>query len=332
MQTDKKDYNIISILSENSRTTHTQIGKKVKLSSDSVTNRVNKLIEKGIIKSFKVNLNYHLLGFLEYDIYFKLKNYNQDELNKIIGFLNDNKYVTWIGTCFGNYDLRISIIVNQTREVREFIIDFEAKFNKYYNDSYVVFIIEKYKINQTKIISSLFNIEQNEIKFKRDTIENINENKIKKNELDTIEKKIITSLNENPQISLVDISKKIHLTPEACKYRLNQMQEKNIIKSYSIILDGNKLNKIWAVFLFKLNNENSKDILQYIQNINNVSSFVQIMGNWNYSVSVFANNVQEIQSILMGFRNKFPNNIKEYELLLIFETYKYPSIPKIVFE
>lgn len=332
MSIDKKDIDIISMLSENSRTNYSAIAKRVKLSNDSVKTRTLKLIEKGIIKSYRMNINYSYLGYLEYDVYFKLKNYSETELNNIINYLNENKYVTWIGTCFGNYDLRISIIVRENKQVKEFINEFESKFNKYYSDSNIVFLIEKYKINQNKIISNFFNIKQTSLEIKKQVIENViqNENKIVK--LEELEKKILNQLNKKPNSTLVEISSKVNLTPEGLKYRLSELQNKKIIKSFSITLDGNKLNKIWAVFLFKLNNENSKEILHYIQNINNVSAFVQIMGNWNYSVSVFANNVQEIQVILMGFRNKFPNNIKEYELLLIFETYKYPSIPSIVFE
>lgn len=332
MDLDKIDINIISILSENSRTNYSQIEKKIKLSNDSVKTRVAKLIEKGIIKSYKMNLNYSYLGFLEYDIYFKLKNYTENELKTIIKYLNENKYVTWIGTCFGNYDLRISVVVNENKQVKEFINEFELKFNKHYQDSQIVFLIEKYKINQNKIISNLFNIKQTSIEMQKQNIENVIQSQSKTIKLEEIEKKILMELNKKPNSTLVDISKKVNLTPEGLKYRINELQNKKVIKSFSIILDGNKLNKIWAVFLFKLNNENSKEILRYIQNINNVSAFVQIMGNWNYSISVFANNVQEIHNILMGFRNKFPNNIKEYELLLIFETYKYPSIPNIVFE
>ena len=56
------------------------------------------------------------------------------------------------------------------------------------------------------------------------------------------------------------------------------------------------------------------------------------MGNWNYSISVFANNVNEIHNLLMNFRNNFPNLILDYELMLLFETFKYPSIPEIVLE
>ena len=333
MDLDKRDIDIISILSENSRTNNSIIAKKVKLSNDSIKNRIDKLIEKGIIKSYRMNINYSYLGLLEYDIYFKLKNYNEVELNIILKYLNENKYVTWIGTCFGNYDLRVSIIVKENKQVKEFINEFESKFSKYYQDSKIVFLIEKYKINQNKIISNFFNVKLTPFELKKQTfIENViqNENKILK--LEEIERKILIELNKKPNSSLVEISKKVNLTPEAVKYRITELQNKKIIKSFSIILDGNKLNKIWAVFLFKLNNDNTKEILHYIQNIDNVSAFVQIMGNWNYSISVFANNVQEIHNILMGFRNKFPNNIKEYELLLIFETYKYPNIPKIIFE
>jgi len=146
------------------------------------------------------------------------------------------------------------------------------------------------------------------------------------------DKEIIRELNQKPEISLVELSRKIKLTPEGCKYRIEQLKKNGIITSFGAIIDGNKLNKIWAVFLFKIENENSKELINFIKNENNVSAFLHLLGDWNYSVTVFADNVQEIHNILMNFRNKFPEIIKEYELILLFETFKYPSIPDIVFE
>lgn len=330
---DLKDIKILSILSQNGRETYSKIAKKIGLSNDSVKNRITKLEKNEIIKAFKINLNYSKLGFLEYDLYLKLKNYNEKELKQIISSFENSFNVTWIGTCFGKFDLRISLIVKNNNELINLIESQEKKLSKYITEIKTCYLIEKYKINQIKIISNLFNIETQKI-------ETLFKNKIKKVEnkliqsknlkLDETDKKIIFQLNGNPRENLVKISSKINLTPEAIKYRLKELNNKEILNGTSAIINGNTLNKIWAVFLFKLESSQSNEFINFISKNKNVSSFVKIMGEWNYSVSVFANNVKEIHQILMEFRNKFPNLIKDYEMLLIFETYKYPQIPKCI--
>jgi len=330
MNIDLKDIKILAILSQNSRLNYSQIGKKVQLSGDSVKARIDKLQESGVLKAFKVNIDYSSFGFIEYDIYFRLKNYDQKELKLIIDYLTNDDNVTWIATCFGKYDLRISIIVRESRDINLFIESFEKEFSKYFVDYLVVNVVEKYKMEQNKIISDLFNINPK-------TISSLYENRViskkvqnEKIILDEVNREILKQLNKMPNNSLIEIAKKLKMTPEAIKYRINEMKKRGIIKSFSITIDGNKLNKIWAVFLFKLNSGNMKKFEKFIQSSQNISAFVKLLGNWNFSISVFANNVQEIHNVLMSFRNNFPDLIRDYEMILLFETYKYPQIPKIV--
>jgi Lrp/AsnC family leucine-responsive transcriptional regulator len=341
MKLDKKDILIIYLLSKNSRVPNNYISKKLKISNETVKNRIKKLEKNGIIKAYKTNINYKKLGFLEYDIYLKFKNYNQKELKGIIKIICNNKYVTWVGTCFGRYDLRVSIIVKNTYEINNFLKDVKNKTSKYFLDYKILSLIEKYKIEQEKIISEFFKIDKKEFSKivdlninKKNNIyeENLNKKKVTILKLDDTEKAIIKILNKNPKTHIINISNELKLTPEACSYRIKELTKKNIITSFSAILDGNKLNKIWAVFLFKVQNEEPNELKKFILSENNVSSFVNLLGDWNYSVTVFANNVKEIHTILMNFRNKFPEIIKEYELIILFETFKYPSIPEIIFE
>jgi len=63
MQIDKKDIEIIKILEEDSRMSILELGRKVKLSHETVRYRINKLVKKGIIEKFTVSVNKNKLGF-----------------------------------------------------------------------------------------------------------------------------------------------------------------------------------------------------------------------------------------------------------------------------
>lgn len=339
MQLNKTDIKILFLLSQNSRRTISSISKLLSLSNDSIKKRIVKLENSELIKAYKVNINFNLLNFKEFDLYFKLKNYSQNDLNKIIDFLRNCKYITWIGTTFGKYDLRLSIVVKSSFEVSEFIESFKLTFKGYLINYLILEILEKYKIPQEKIYSNLFDVEKsffnnlsnyskNNEKIKFQNSISFSQNQT----LSNSDKKIISVLNLKPNNSLVNISNKINLTPESVKYTIEQLKNKDIVKSFSIILDTTKLNKIWSVFLFKLDLDNSKKFLFFLKNQKNISAFVKLLGSWDYSVTVFADNIEEIHRILMDFRNNFPDLILDYEMLLLFETYKYPILPEVILQ
>lgn len=59
---DEIDRELIILLQENSRITMTELSKKVNLSRPSVQERVNKLLEKGVIEAFTVIVNPKKIG------------------------------------------------------------------------------------------------------------------------------------------------------------------------------------------------------------------------------------------------------------------------------
>ncbi len=60
---DDKDYQILSALQKNSRITASEIAEGINMSIPAVAERIKKLTENGIIKSFTAKLNEKRLGF-----------------------------------------------------------------------------------------------------------------------------------------------------------------------------------------------------------------------------------------------------------------------------
>ncbi|NHI83731.1 MAG: Lrp/AsnC family transcriptional regulator [Candidatus Thorarchaeota archaeon] len=60
---DKYDRKIIELLSEDARSSLRDIGKKVKLSASSVRNRMARLVEIGVIKSYTLDVDWRKVGY-----------------------------------------------------------------------------------------------------------------------------------------------------------------------------------------------------------------------------------------------------------------------------
>ena len=62
MKIDEIDKKILEELAENSRLSMSELGRRIKLSSPSVTERVRQMESFGIIKKYTVDINYEKLG------------------------------------------------------------------------------------------------------------------------------------------------------------------------------------------------------------------------------------------------------------------------------
>ncbi len=324
----KKDLFLLFLLAKNFRIAKSKLSKDLQISQETINKRISNFEETGLIKGYKICINYFKLGFREYDLYLRIRKYTKNEFEKIISFFENSEYVTWIGNSFGKYDFRLSLIVLNSNSLFNFIEDFKISFPKLIDEYLVLEVLKKHKIDINMIFSNLlnFNFEENSSSKK------ISELDLESYILDKNEKILVKNLSENPKQNIVELANSVKLTPEAISYKLKSLNKKGIITQYSVVIDGNKLNKIWAVFLFRLNSKNKEQFKSFIVNQKNVSAFVEVLGSWDYSVSVFANSVQEIQSNLIDFRNNFPNELIDYEMIILFKTYKYPKIPEIIFK
>lgn len=63
MNVDSINWKILALLQENARFTHTEIGKKVGITSPAVTERIRKMEDIGLIAAYRTELNPYELGY-----------------------------------------------------------------------------------------------------------------------------------------------------------------------------------------------------------------------------------------------------------------------------
>lgn len=88
---DNIDYQILSLLQDNPKITYKEIAEKIFLSASCVKNRILKM-EKTIIKSYNINLDY---TYLDFDLYTIIEIYfsNDENYNSLIKIFEKNNNV-----------------------------------------------------------------------------------------------------------------------------------------------------------------------------------------------------------------------------------------------
>ena len=123
MEIDNKDTKIIDILRQSSREPIREIAKKTKIRPSTVHQRIQKLIENGIIEKFTIKLNNKAVG--ENFIVFMLVKGSTTEYidNKFLG----NNHVKEVLGVTGEYDLLIKLKFENVDEFHEFILNFRKE-------------------------------------------------------------------------------------------------------------------------------------------------------------------------------------------------------------
>jgi Lrp/AsnC family transcriptional regulator, leucine-responsive regulatory protein len=119
LELDEIDRKILSFLQQNARMTAKEIAEKVFLSSTSITTRIDKLIEKGVISGFTAKINPLSLGY-----------YTKAFINLTLEPIQKKEFYPYIASCpnviqcncvTGDYSMLIEVAFHNTLELDYFI-------------------------------------------------------------------------------------------------------------------------------------------------------------------------------------------------------------------
>lgn len=116
---DRFDYKIIQILSENSRLSYAEIGRKISLSQSATKERVLNLVDTGVIKGFAASIDFGKLGYgLKVLISLKFKN---DEFKKFIDDLDKFPEILSCRRVTGEYCLVTECVLKDSSHLENLI-------------------------------------------------------------------------------------------------------------------------------------------------------------------------------------------------------------------
>ncbi len=130
---DKKDDDILRILSDDARISCVDISKKVSLTPEAISRRIKKLKDAGIIRAFRASLAVSKLNLFWYMLVFEISNFDKKKENKIKTLFASRNNIAFADKNIGKWNLRVEVFVenqeqfNQTlRDIRDHLPDIRS--------------------------------------------------------------------------------------------------------------------------------------------------------------------------------------------------------------
>jgi len=214
IQLDKKDTAILQELDKNVRVSYSQIGRRTRISKETVQYRLKNLEKKKIITGYWIIPKLGNKSYL-YKVLFKNKNMTKEEHEEFIKFLINNKAVSWIASTEGNWDYIITSLVSSDHHFSIMMNELLTRFGSKFKEKHIIKSTEIISLNEKYLYSNNKEIIAHHNSLLQETTHQ-----------DKKDNEIINELSKNGRASFTEIAKKVNLTSEAIAYRF-----KNIIKN-----------------------------------------------------------------------------------------------------
>ncbi|MBT3814175.1 Lrp/AsnC family transcriptional regulator [Candidatus Woesearchaeota archaeon] len=306
---DVKDRKILYYLDIDARQPSSKIAKKVGLSKDAVNYRIQKMLRLGIIKHFYTVLNTPQLGFMHFNTLFRFRNINQTIKNNFVNYCKNNQKVIWCTSCYGGWDFGVSFLAKDLNEYNEFIQEVLNQFGKNIHEKSMSMILDSPTYSREYLKGGKIG---KEFKYKVS----------KKNTLDQTEKKILSIISQNAELTAIEIANKLKLTTDIVRYRIKQLKKKNIIQGFRISIDLEKIGYTYYKLLFTLKDltiKKENELREYCKTHPYIIQFIKYLGNWEIQIELEVPSEKKLFVILEDLRNRFAEIIKTYEVLRLKE-------------
>jgi len=307
MELSKKDKDILFELSLNGRASLTALAKKVKLSKQVVSYRLNQLEKNKVILGYHAITNIYMLGRTHYRVFAKYQNMSSEKEEEFISYLMNHPKIVWIAYFDGDLDVAFLVWVNNIREFEEVYDEINEKYGIYF---------------QEKNFSIATKIEYLKYKFlsnKKDTSSLIFGDCFSDYKLDQLDKNIIKELNLNGRVTLVELANKYNSSAKVIKTRIDKLLKEKVIVGFNVKINHNLIGYTHRKVMMKLNDTSKNKIKQlssYLKNHKNAIFIVKPIGDHDFEFELMTESNEEFHQIIKDMRSKFAGDIKNYNSVI----------------
>src|SRR3989344_2738138 len=313
---DIKDKKILTELTLNSRIPLNRLAKKVQISREVATYRLNKLIKDKIILGFYSVIDAEALGFERYGCFFQLKGISPAKEKELLDYLIKYDFVSYLGLNIGKWNFVFDIYAKKKEHLQKIIKEISKKTGRY---------LEKYSIISIETALESFPIKifgsKKEVEYKQ----------AKKIKLDETDLEILKILSNNSRAEYKKISGKLNLTANAIKYRIKNLEKAGIIKDYTLSINYKKLGYEFYNLQLKITDEKKEpELKKFLRFYKYVNYFYKYFGNeyWDLDIGLLVKNSLELREFILELREYFGDVVKINDIYIIVEELKGNYAPK----
>lgn len=313
---DKADYKILAELDFNSRQPSSRIAKKLKLSRNIVDYRIKQLQDKGVILAFNAFIDPAKFDQISWKVYIRFQNLTPEKEKEIIAYLNKHPKVWWIIRCAGAFDLMFCVLSESIHDFYQDMLEFNTLFSNYTIETELTshidpeFYTRGYLGKESVIPSKPFLVKPIKMGF------------------DDLDLRLLDLVGQNCRLPVTEIARKLRSTPRIITYKMDKLEKEGVITWYRIILEPSKLGKEYYKTLinFKgITRKKERQFLGFCRSRPEIINASKAAGPWDMEFECEVDSYLRYNELMQEIRQTFPDLIKQYRSLLIYEQLKYEN-------
>ena len=312
------DRKILAELDKNARIGYSELGKRIRVAKETVKYRINQLQQRGIIKGFYTVVNFSKMGFTLYRLYIRLQSATPEIERQITEYMINSKNVSVFYRINGAYHIALGIWTRNNWEYEQFWLDFKGKFGEYLSNYHLSLMTEYIEFSRLYLL--------NGSEEEKEEFYTINKNDVEK--LDELDFQLLNFLSNNARASLVEIAMKLNVSIVTARYHLKNLINKKIIIGFRTIFDLSLLGReYYKVDLWLKRFDKEKEIRAFILSNPDVIYTERTLVTSDLEFDIEAENFENFIDMMDSFKEKFPDDIRDYTYYSLIRNYKTNYVP-----
>ena len=144
--------------------------------------------------------------------------------------------------------------------------------------------------------------------------------------LDLKDKKILYELDENARQSYSQVARKVGLSKEVVRYRIENLIKNKVISGFLLIVDSKRLNLFYSkafVTLQDISEKEKVELINYLINNKKVVAVFETEGKYDLFFSIIAKDMEELNKTLLEIENRFGKYFHEKVVNTILQGYYF---------
>ena len=318
MGLDVVDRKVLVELDKNVRVSNAQIAKKLRLSKDVVNYRISRLQRDGILTGFYALPRLARLGNRMYKVLLKFQSLGTEKEAELLDFLGKHPHVAWLGSCDGNWNLIITVVVDKPGQLSGLLKQVYSKYGLFLSRKEVLLVSSVLTFNEKYLYP------RGELVYEKGwtMLE-------ESTPIDAKDRTIIQELSANARASTTSVAAKLGLTPEATAKRIKNLLKQGLIVYFKPRISFQKLGlEYFHVFVTTKTPETTVEMINYYKKHPNCVYVLEETSYYDMNLEFVVESTQKFREVLKDLRDRFGEKVHEYEPLQIYSEYKinpYPS-------
>ncbi|MBI2666136.1 AsnC family transcriptional regulator [Candidatus Woesearchaeota archaeon] len=314
---DAKDRHLLFELDRNSRQSIHDLARKTKLNRDVVAYRMKRLEKAGIIQDYITIIDFTKFDYQISRIYLQLQKTTPEIEQRMVQMLVEEKSVFTVYKIDGNYQLAMGFLFKDLRQFNFFWQKFLEVFKPYIAEQNISPFIDYFHFNRNYLVEKSLRDEKP-----------LSVASFKSYAYHSEDILLLHIIKENSRITLLELAKKLHMTPAGVRYKLRNLEKNKVIVAYKLLLDSAKLG--YNYYKIDLELEDLKIIPalhEFISRNPNVIYRDVALSCSDFEFDVELRNQDMLYALIEKIKSLFPGKIRRWYYYKTLKIYKYSYLP-----